>query len=628
MVGSRVYGNRYEVQREIAHGGMADVYLARDLTLDRVVAIKVLSAELSRDPSFVERFRLEAQAAGNLNHPNVVAVYDWGQEASTSYIVMEYVEGHTLRDLIHSQHRVPPAQTADIGAEIAAALAFAHQAGVVHRDVKPGNVLITPAGQVKVTDFGIARADGAAGGLTRTGAVMGTATYFSPEQAQGLPVDGRSDVYSLGVVLYEMATGRPPFTGENPVTVAYQHVREPVPPLDPAAAVPPDLERIILTCLAKDPLERYQSADDLRADLLRLRRGQPVVGGPVTAAVASVDPTRAVAAAAPPPAGPPPAGTTGGRGRGWAIALVVALGLVVAAVVGWLIFGLFQGDDGKATVTVRSVIDLPFAEARSRLEAQGLEVKVVRRVDDRPVGTVIGQDPGAGEKVDRGSTVKLTVSAGQGTKEVPAVAGQSVEEAQRILTELGFTTTTKEEASENVSAGTVIGTLPAAGKRADVGSQVTIVVSTGQPAVTMPNVVGQDQVAATQTLVGAGLSVQKRTTASSTVPSGDVVSTDPTAGATAHRGDQVTIVVSSGPQQVTVPNVVGQAQSSATATLQGAGFTVDVQSVPSSPTNAGKVIAQSPQGGSSAAHGTAVTITVGSSTSTSTSSTTGGGGSP
>src|SRR5579871_3344744 len=293
----RLFSNRYEVVRELAQGGMAEVYLARDQLLDRPVALKALFPEYAREPSFVERFRREAQAAANLNHPNIVAIYDWGQEAGTYFIVMEYVEGRSLRDLIRSEAPVDPGQSAEIAAEIAAALGFAHRGGVVHRDVKPGNVLLTRTGNVKVTDFGIARA-GTSDGLTQTGSVMGTATYFSPEQAQGQSVDGRSDVYALGVVLYEMVTGVAPFTGDSPVSVAYKHVREePVPPTQRNPEVPHDLEQIIMTALAKDPDQRYQTADDMRADLLRFRRGRPIAATPLTAMVAEV-PTTATAAAA------------------------------------------------------------------------------------------------------------------------------------------------------------------------------------------------------------------------------------------------------------------------------------------------------------------------------------------
>src|SRR3954453_13682106 len=253
----QVFSNRYRIERELAHGGMAEVYLARDESLDRLVALKALFPEYAREPSFVERFRREAQAAANLNHPNIVSIYDWGQESGTYFIVMEYVEGRSLRDLIRSEAPLDANHAAEIPAEIASALAFAHRSGVVHRDVKPGNVLLTRSGTVKVTDFGIARA-GASDGLTQTGSVMGTATYFSPEQAQGLPVDGRSDLYALGVVMYEMVTGVAPFTGDSPVAVAYKHVREEaVAPAQRNPDVPHDLEQIIQTALAKNPDERY-----------------------------------------------------------------------------------------------------------------------------------------------------------------------------------------------------------------------------------------------------------------------------------------------------------------------------------------------------------------------------------
>ncbi len=613
----RRFGNRYEVVREIARGGMATVHLVRDLKLDRLVALKVLSGELAADPAFVERFRREAQAAARLSHPNIVSVYDWGEEGGTPFIVMEYVEGRTLRDVIAAEGPLAPLRVAEIGEQIAAGLSFAHRHGIVHRDVKPGNVLLGRLGGVKVTDFGIARAAGGDDGLTQTGSVMGTAAYFSPEQAQGLPVDARSDVYSLGVVLYEMATGTTPYRGENPVSVAYQHVREPLPPPSGRLpGLPADLERIILTALAKAPDDRYQSADDLRADLLRFRRGEPVAGageraGGPGAATGALPPPTAVVPAAPAPSPAATALPARRRRRGPVVALLVAVGILIG-VVGGLLAAQLRSNTASGTVTVPDVVGRPVAVARATLEAEGLRVRVERVANDlQPEGTVVRQRPEGGTVVDRGSEVTLTVSAGVGTVAVPDVVDQTFEDAVATLEAAGLEAERRDEPSERVEAGRVIRTRPPAGRRVERGSVVVVFVSSGAELVTVPDVTGTEQVAATQVLNRAGFTVEKVTEPSDAVEAGLVIRTEPPGGTPAPRGSTVRLVVSSGPDTVTVPDVVGMTQPQATATLRGAGFTVRVVTTASTPANRGRVIAQNPFAGSDAPRGSQVTITVG-----------------
>ncbi len=417
---TRVFANRYELGDAIGHGGMADVYLAHDRLLDRDVAVKVLAEAFASDPTNVERFRREAQSAAALNHPHIVAVYDWGEEDGTSYIVMEYVAGQTLRDIIQSYAPLAPMEAARLTAEIADALSFAHAHGVVHRDVKPGNVLVTPQGKVKVTDFGIARAESGEP-LTKTGAVLGTATYFSPEQAQGFALDGRSDVYALGVVLYELLTGTAPFIAASPVSVAYKHVREtPAPPSSVEPDVPGAMDRIVLTAMAKDVDERYQSAQDLRGDLLRFERGRPLVGAPMTAIVAPVASTLVAAPlVAPAPAGPaspPPAAATPRKGR-WGP--IVAVGIAMALLIALIVVLLVQSDIGGGgnpppSLDVPRVTGLAFGQAEAGLKAMGF--KVARTDDEAPQqapDVVIGQDPEEGRRLEKGGLITLTVSSAE-----------------------------------------------------------------------------------------------------------------------------------------------------------------------------------------------------------------------
>jgi beta-lactam-binding protein with PASTA domain/tRNA A-37 threonylcarbamoyl transferase component Bud32 len=615
---AEVFSNRYEIQHAIARGGMAEVYLARDQLLDRPVAVKVLFPEYARDESFVERFRREAQSAANLNHPNIVSIYDWGQERGTYFIVMEYVRGRSLRDVVQVNGPFSARHTAEIGAEIGGALEFAHRNGVVHRDVKPGNVLLTADGDVKVTDFGIARA-GTSEALTQTGAVMGTAAYFSPEQAQGLPVDGRSDVYSLGVVLYEMVTGVPPFTGESPVAVAYKHVREePLPPSARTPDVPPDLEHVILTAMEKDVGSRYQTADALRSDLVRFERGQPPLGGPVPGAV--VDAT-AAADAAPtqvaPAAGPPP-GTIDDRDAhrkrvGAIVAGVLGVGLIAAVIIALLALGGGGGGGGK-TIEVPTVVNKSFAEAEAVLKLTGFKVKR-NDVDGKdPPDLVLSQKPGTGEKLKKGGTVVLSVS--KATFAMPDVRGKQRNEAVNQLIGAGLqdpnNSVVTTEVDSDQPPGTVIGTEPAAGAQVPKAGQPVTLQIAKEPQVEVPNVAGQEAGTAQQLLQQAGFQVSVQSEESDSVPSGRVTRTDPGANAMAKRGSAVKMFVSTGPQNVQVPNVVGQSQGQANQTLQAAGFQVFAsQQGTNNPQDNGRVLAQNPSAGQQVPKGSGVTLTVG-----------------
>jgi beta-lactam-binding protein with PASTA domain/tRNA A-37 threonylcarbamoyl transferase component Bud32 len=571
--GPTVFNERYELHRKLAHGGMADVYLARDLLLDRPVAVKVLFPEYARDSTFVERFRREAKAAANLNHPNVVAVYDWGEQGGTYFIVMEYVEGRPLSEIIRSDGPVHPMRAAEISSDVAAALAFAHRNGVVHRDIKPGNILITPTGQVKVADFGIAQAltsDHTQANLTQVGAVMGTATYFSPEQAQGRPVDPRSDLYSLGCVLYEMITAQPPFTGESPLAIAYKHVQEwPEPPAALNPQVPPALAAIDLKLLAKSPDGRYASAEDLRADLARFMAGQPVLaagGDPgVTQAVphATVAGVAAGAAMAGAAAGGPPTGTvppTGDpdaedpygsepprRGRGMVVALVVLL-LVLAGVLVVLGMQLTRGSDD---VVVPNVERMERTAAEAALVAEGFRV-VVEEVNNNEfaAGQVFDQSPSGGSRAAEGATVTLQVSLGRGEVPVPDLLEMTAGQAGRAVANAELVGEELQETSDE-PAGRVLRQAPAPGVLVERGSTVQYWVSAGPEQVAVPAVEGRTSAEATAQLQQARLRVSESPETSTSVAVGLVIRTSPAVGSQVPVNTTVTIFVSTGPPTTT-----------------------------------------------------------------------------
>jgi eukaryotic-like serine/threonine-protein kinase len=627
--GPTVFNGRYELHRRLGRGGMAEVSLARDQLLDRPVAVKVLFPEFATDPSFVERFRREATAAANLNHPNIVGVYDWGEADNTYFIVMEYVDGRTLSEILRAEGPLHPDRVADIGSDIAAALGFAHRNGVVHRDVKPGNVIVTASGQVKVADFGIARAMTADpdDDLTQVGTVMGTATYFSPEQARGESVDPRSDIYSLGCVLYELVVGRPPFTGDSPVAIAYRHVQDPpVPPRHHNVELPPAIEAIILKCLAKNPVNRYPSAEDLRADLRRFREGNRILAEPVMAPPVDPGATSVVAATTAVPAA---------DGTGAAPAyydeeeedddtkrsglFIVALVVLLALLAGMLFLlaqalGVGQDDDpAVAQVEVPRVVGEPVERAQEILENLDFEVVIETAAnDDQPEGNVFAQNPAGGAIVDQGSTVTLSVSAGAEAVPVPDVIGSQVEQARQRLTAEGFTVRLEEINDENAPVGEVVDQAPGPGQEAPRGSEVVLTASIGPADRSVPDVIGRTIAEASNLLGQAGFSVTQTSEPSSTVEEGRVIRTDPGPEALAPRGSAVTVVVSSGPADATVPSVVDLSEASAINTLSGAGFNPRVQEQDTDdPTENGRVISQNPAGNATARIGSEVTIVVG-----------------
>ena len=621
---SQVFTGRYQIVRHLARGGMAEVYLAQDLLLDRPVALKVLFPEFATDPAFVERFRREATAAANLNHPNIVGVYDWGEADGTYFIVMEYVDGRTLSEILRDEGPLHPDRAADVGADVAAALASAHRNGVVHRDVKPGNVLVTATGLVKVADFGIARAitANADENLTQAGTVMGTATYFSPEQARGDAVDPRSDIYSLGCVLYELVVGRPPFTGDSPVAIAYKHVQEsPVPPRHLNIELPTAIEAIILKCLAKNAANRYPSAEDLRADLRRFREGNMILAEPVMAPPVDPGATSVVAATS----AVPVAATTGAapayydddddeepkRSSGLFLAGLIILLLLLAGMLFLLARALGLGEDETPPVTqvaVENVIGLPVAEAQRILEGQGLDVDITTAAnEDQPEGNVFDQDPRRGERVDEGSTVDLKVSAGAAAVPVPNVIGSQIDQARQLLSAQGFIVEEEGVANEEAPVGEVVDQDPSANEEAAEGSVVRLLVSTGPAERPVPDVTGRSVSEASNLLGQAGFTVTQTSEPSETVEEGLVIRTDPPAGTVRPRDSAVTVVASSGPPDVTVPPVEGLSRDAAINALQSAGFEVELQGDDDTCSDL-VAVDQNPDGNATAPPGSTVTV--------------------
>ncbi|MCA1822885.1 MAG: Stk1 family PASTA domain-containing Ser/Thr kinase [Frankia sp.] len=554
-------GGRYALAQTLGVGGMAEVRCGRDDRLGRDVAIKVLRKDLAGDPTFLARFRREAQSAAALNHPNIVSVYDTGDDDGVPYIVMEYVEGRTLRDVLQAEGRLQPRRALEIAADICAALDYSHQAGIVHRDIKPANVMLTPAGEIKVMDFGIARAV-TSSTMTQTAAVIGTAQYLSPEQARGEHVDARSDIYSTGCLLYELVTGRPPFTGESPVAVAYQHVREDAPrPSSIQPDLSPAVDAVILKAMAKNPANRYQTAGDMRDDLLRAAEGRAVAATPVLPAETT---TLLTPAATTMVLSPPATGLTR-RGR-MVIYGVLALAFVGVFIVAALLTrSLFNGNTG-GTVRTPNVTGMTLAAAEAALTKAGLKVGDVKQVfnSEKPVGVVVEQDPLPNISNRKGGLVNLFVSKGIERVRVPDVRTKSQADAEAALRAAHLKVGRVIQRDVNGVAGTVIEQTPPPGRTVNAGASVDLVVVSGS--LVVPDVVGRTEAEARQILGRAGFGVTVVYVQSTTSPPDRVLSQDPAAQTRQRRGSTVTITVSQLPASPT-PSESASVEPSPTPTL-------------------------------------------------------------
>ena len=575
--------DRYELGEILGFGGMSEVHLARDVRLHRDVAVKVLRADLARDPSFYLRFRREAQNAAALNHPTIVAVYDTGEAETPNgplpYIVMEYVEGVTLRDIVHSDGPMESQRAIEVIADACQALNFSHQHGIIHRDVKPANIMISKTGAVKVMDFGIARALSDANSVTQTSAVIGTAQYLSPEQARGEKVDARSDVYSLGCVLYEILTGEPPFVGDTPVAVAYQHVREdPIPPSTRHAGISPELDAVVLKSLAKNPDNRYQTAAEMRADLIRVHSGEAPDAPKVltdadrTSFMASTGPMHQTPQTEQLPAHQPP--DYGGRDRGgsvgrWAIAVAALVVLTVVVTIGINMIG-----GGSRDVQVPDVGNQLSADAVVALQNAGFKTRTQQKTDSRiQPDRVISTEPAAGSEVEAGDEITINVSVGPEQREIPDCASLTPAQCIDKLKDSGF-----GRFKQSPSASTpelkdrVVGTLPPVNQTSAVTNEITIVVGSGPEARPVPDVKDQTEESARQILTASGFTNLIPVPADSTTPCGQIVGTDPAAGGQVPVDTPIQLQKSQC-NQFTMPDLRGQFWTDAEPRLRAMGWT-------------------------------------------------------
>ena len=630
---------RYEVRSLIGRGGMAEVHLGFDTRLSRVVAIKMLRRDLALDSIFQARFRREAQSAASLNHPNIVAVYDTGEEIVSDatnrslaipYIVMEYVEGHTVKELISDGTAVPINEAIEIVSGVLSALQYSHANHLVHRDIKPGNIMLTPEGKVKVMDFGIARAlTDSQATMTQTNAVVGTAQYLSPEQARGETVDERSDLYSTGVVLFELLTGRPPFKGDSAVAVAYQHVEQiPPTPSSILSDIPDSLDRVVLKALAKNRDDRYRSAAEMLSDLQRVARGMDVGAPPADSWATEVLPSAglvgaraAVPAATSTVSAPaarvsststslPAVGSDGdaaskaAAARKRRTAIIMTLVVIALLLIGGSVWALSRSAATPEAVSVPNVVGLSQADAKSQIEAAGLEwelnpEKVASDTVDKDA--VASTDPAGGAQAEKGSTVRVTISSGPDSVTLPDnLVGMSPDEARQAVEALGlkWEVNSSKVASDTVAEGKVAQTNPSPGSKVKAGQTITAYLSSGSDQVEVPDLVGMSQDQARSALKAVGLELGNVTTVDSDKDKDRIVSQDPETGSKVKKGTAIAVSISTGKAaQVEIPTVVGISREDAEAQLKALGLTVTVEEVSGSQPS-GQVTAVEPGEGS------------------------------
>jgi eukaryotic-like serine/threonine-protein kinase len=611
---------RYRVVERIGSGGMADVYLAEDTHLGRRVALKILHRRFAQDSEFVERFRREASSAAGLQHPNVVGVFDRGQHEGTYYIAMEHLSGHTLKEIVEAEAPLPQERAIELGLQILRAASFAHRRGVIHRDFKSQNVIVDGEGTAKVTDFGIARAGTSE--ITETGSIMGTAQYLSPEQAQGHAVTEASDLYSIGVIVYELLGGRLPFEGDTAVSVALKHLSQPPPLLSQMRPdVHPGLEAVVMRALAKDPAQRYASADEfaaaLEAALSEIEAG--VDAGPRTAAFAAVPaplpmeeepvPVEPLASdGEPPPLPPPPPPGEEGKRRRWPMFTIGLMTLALAVLLaGLAISGILAGEKKE----VPRVLGQQLVQARAALERAGFEVKQTRVRSLAEFDRVLDQDPDPGQEADEGSTVTLEVSAGPGNVRVPSVEDLPQERAVKELNKANLKVNLDVEESETVGKGVAIRTVPREGTEVERGTRVRLFVSSGPERVAIPDVVGLSRESAESALSDEGLDVAVQEQESEE-PEDRVIAQNPTGGTRIDRGERVTITVSTGQEKVDVPNVTGLSPGDASRQLRAEGLgAVRRERAVTDVDDDGVVVDQRPGAGVEVEEGRQVVIIVG-----------------